>query len=584
MNWRKPQRGLHDQAEPRPLVSGGAQDLHEQAAAKLLERYAVPEPDDLTVERVWQRLANPVSNQIDSRWRFTVSVVAPVGLAFLFLLGVILWRGPTRASPPSATPIATAAPAVAARAFPDAPAKASSAALPGARVSAELGATRGGVFFSRPAEHWQPGRDGQELAESQWLRTDPSGMAVLDIPGVASVLMAPGTQLGLDRLKAGTFLRLSRGSVIARVSKRPPGEPFVILTDRYAVKVVGTLFQVDQDASDRTAVAVREGTVEIAAVDGRTWRVQAGQRWVSSEPGQLGASAIPDAVKTLLEDGLLRASAADLDRELMAVGEVSAAAAGSSGRVAAEGSLPARVPAESAPLLGGPLVAPVSPPVVLAEREVGPSERLGLAPAPATATAPAPAGAYSIGRALEERGEYTAAAAELARAPQSDPKYADLALYSLGRLYQHRLNNPSGALEAFRSYRSRYPQGALLPEVDLAVLEIEAQSGDRKAALAESVRFLASHPASERTGEVHRLRGDLLSEAGECRVALGEYAQVSAPAFAEAALYGTARCQRKLGNPSAAEETLRTYLERFPAGAHRDEVTRELANDAAKHF
>ena len=84
---------------------------------------------------------------------------------------------------------------------------------------------RAGVFFSRPAERWQAGRSGQELAESEWLRTDPSGLAVLDVRGVASVLIAPGTDLGLDRLNTGTFLRLSRGSVTARVSKRPPGEP-----------------------------------------------------------------------------------------------------------------------------------------------------------------------------------------------------------------------------------------------------------------------------------------------------------------------------------------------------------------------
>jgi len=590
MNRRQNQDG------PQPLIGGGAENLDEQAAAKLLERYAVLEPDDLTVERVWQRLANPVSKRVDSDWRFAASVLAPVGLAFLVLLGTILLRAPTRVAQQRATPIAAAAP------IKTAPI---AAAPIGAAVAAELDATRGGVFFSRPAEHWQPGQDGQVLAESQWLRTDPSGMAVLDIPGVASVLLAPGTQLGIDRLNAGTFLRLLRGSVIARVSKRAPEEPFVILTDRYSVKVVGTLFQVDQDASDRTAVAVREGTVEIAATDGRTWRVQAGQRWISSEPGQLGASAIPDSVKTLLEDGLTRARAADLDRELEAVGQVSTSVpAGSSGRVPAEEfRLPPAVPAgvslahrsvrasSSVALAGVP-----PPPIVLAEREpiaggrpANPLEQLAMEPAPIPTASPATtngasSGAYGKGLALERRGELEAAAAELARAPQDDPEYADLALYALGRLYQNRLGNPRGALEAFQGYRSAYPQGALLPEVDLAVLEIEVKGGNRKEALAESVRFLASHPASERTDEVRRLRGDLLSEAGECRVALGEYAQVSAPASAEAALYGIARCQRKLGNWPAAKEALLTYRKRFPAGGHRDEVARELADESTKQF
>jgi hypothetical protein len=329
------------------------------------------------------------------------------------------------------------------------------------------------------------------LAESEWLRTDPSGMAVLDVSGVASVLIAPGTDLGLDQLSSGTFLRLSRGSVTARVSKRSPGEPFVILTDRFSVKVVGTLFEVDPDASDRTSVSVREGTVEIAAADGRTWRVEAGQRWVSSEPTQLGASEIADPVKALLEDGLRRVNATDLERELEAVGVVSAArqanAKSELGLVPAVDVAPARVslsvpiegkgkqrghePAsrtESAIAPGNPEPAAtpsamgkepaLPPPVVLAEREPitrdrssPSSEQLSFEKAPAPT--PTGDGAYSKGLALERRGQLEEAAAELTRAEKDDPAHADLALYALGRLYQHRLRNSQGALAAFESYR-----------------------------------------------------------------------------------------------------------------------------------
>ena len=126
---------------------------------------------------------------------------------------------------------------------------------------------------------WQPGEEGQPLGQGQSLRTDPNGQAVMDVLGIASLLISHETDIAIERLDGGTFLRLSRGSVVARVSKRPANEPFFILTHHFSVQVVGTLFQVDQDASDRTAISVREGVVEITGADGRSWRVHSGQSW-----------------------------------------------------------------------------------------------------------------------------------------------------------------------------------------------------------------------------------------------------------------------------------------------------------------
>ena len=594
--------------EPLPLTSGGATDVDEQAAAKLLERYAVAPPDDLTVERVWQRLARPISpapKRADRRLARALGLLAPVAaLASVAVLGLVLLRGPARLSKPLAQPPAQAV--------------AQPAAQPAAQIvpaarTAELAAAHGGVFFSRPAERWQPGEEGQVLAESQSLRTDASGRAVLDVPGIAAVLMTPGTDVAIERLNGGTFLRLSRGSVVARVSKRPPSEPFVILTDRFSVKVVGTLFQVDQDrraagtgagptgdpldANDRTAVTVREGTVEITAADGRAWRVGAGRSWISSAPEQLGTAAIADPVRTLLEDGLRRVNPAELERDLQAVGDQSAvgrAGARSGDAAAASEVAPAmlratRDPARSRPSSGlaapesarGSVAASPPPPLVLAERDpIQPVDRAVLPPAvpppPSPAAAAPTAGAYANGLALERRGKLEAAAAELRRADEDDPGHADLALYALGRLFQHRLHDSQNALAAFESYRSRYPGGALLPEVDLAVLEVEMAAGNRKAALAESGRFLATHPASERADEVRLLHGNLLREGGDCHAALEAYAQVAAPAFADEALYETAYCQRKLGDGAAARASLQAYRRRFPAGVHRDQVSTEL--------
>jgi outer membrane protein assembly factor BamD (BamD/ComL family) len=204
-------------------------------------------------------------------------------------------------------------------------------------------------------------------------------------------------------------------------------------------------------------------------------------------------------------------------------------------------------------------------------------------PAPDIAAAPQSAvnGPYASGLALERRGDFAGAASELAQAAEKEPSHADLALYALGRLFQHRLNDPRRALETFERYRSHYPHGTLSQEVDLAVLEIDVQTDDHRNALAESARFLAAHPASERTAEVHALRGNLLRGGGDCRKALAEYAAAATSSFAEAALYGTARCQKELGNAAAASEALRAYHARFPAGPHHDEVARDLA---AKDF
>ena len=94
------------------------------------------------------------------------------------------------------------------------------------------------------------------------MRTDTTGRAVFRVRGVAAVLVDQNSDVGLERLTKGTFLWLSHGTLTARVSKRSRTEPFVVETDRYAVKVVGTLFTVEQGPGDHTAVSVREGVVE----------------------------------------------------------------------------------------------------------------------------------------------------------------------------------------------------------------------------------------------------------------------------------------------------------------------------------
>ena len=156
------------------------------------------------------------------------------------------------------------------------------------------------------------------------------------------------------------------------------------------------------------------------------------------------------------------------------------------------------------------------------------------------------------------------------------PLRGDLALYSLGRLEHRRRHDPASALAAFRRYRARYPRGALLPEVDFEILQLDLETHDRGGALTEAARFLAGHPSSERTPQVHLLRGNLLRDAGRCAEALPEYAAVHEDPLADDALYSTAYCQRKLGDRAAAASTLTEYLRSFPHGDHRADALRAI--------
>jgi outer membrane protein assembly factor BamD (BamD/ComL family) len=188
-------------------------------------------------------------------------------------------------------------------------------------------------------------------------------------------------------------------------------------------------------------------------------------------------------------------------------------------------------------------------------------------------------GPYARARALEAKREFGAAAREYERASVEDPAHADLATYRLGRLAQKNLHDPVRARAAFTRYRERFPNGALLPEVDFAMLELEVETHSDTAALADASRFLAAHPTSERADEVRLLRGNLRRDQSQCSEAIGDYAMVSSAPFTDHAVYSTAYCQRKLGDRQGAAATLRGYLARFPNGAHRAEAEKALSDD-----
>jgi len=574
---------------PKRLADGGADTRDERAIAALVAELPSALPEDVAVERVWRRVIAPeAAARRQAPFWMPVVAVAVVAMITLVTIAGPFWRG---------------SPAVA--------------------TVAALSLSSGGVFSSSPSHDWHKSVNGEELREADRLRTDATGHAVFRVRGVAAVLEREGTDLAIEHLGLATSLRLSRGVLTARVSKRKPDEPFVVETERYTITVVGTLFTVEQGPGDRTVVSVREGIVEVKDRRGPVDRVVAGQRW-TSDSREIRKDRTADAVKTLLEACLEGRPPAELAAAFTAASLPVApaeSAAGSTGIAPSPGrpvtpAAPSPIPssvgrgATGAREVGdraqvgvsagtSPAPAPVPAPVVgsvvvtmePATPDESPSARPTAAPAvsvdappitsaqPPSSAAAVDEGPYARGLALEGKGDLEAAAKELARAADEDPRHADIALYALGRLAQRRLHDGPRARAAFNRYRARYPQGALLPEVDLAILEIEVDTHAQADALADSARFLAAHPTSERIDEVHLLRGNLLRDAGACQDALVEYAKVRTAPFTDHALYSTAYCQRKLGDRAAAGATLRDYLTRFPSGAHRAEAQQALAEE-----
>jgi TolA-binding protein len=537
---------------PVPLIGGGALGLDDRATADMLARLTTPVEDDLAIQRNWRRLTSrPLSRR--SRLNAVLAGAASVAVATAVAVAV----GPFRLhhqQPASAI---------------------------------ELVAASGGVFLSRPAEDWRPGTRGQGLGEGQRLRTDQSASALLLAKGVAAVLVDPESDVAFEQLAAGSVLRLGTGSIVARVSKRPPNEPFVVLTDRYSVRVVGTLFSVAQGPGDRVEVSVREGTVVIAEGSVELARVTAGMRWTSGANASVPDRTADDTAR-LLQSALHGNDAAGAQKQLEGL---LAAASVRSNSTPAVDEVAQRTPAVRAsrpsPAVAGPAIAHRTAP---APSAVAP-EISEPAPEPITSAVPEarpsvvrradPEDAYDDALALEAAGDARGAVEALTQVAERDPVHAELALYGLGRLKLRRLADPEGALADFKRYRQRYGTGALLPEVDLSIFEIEASLGRRAEAMAESDRYLTVHRDVGRTDEVRLLRGNLLRDGGDCVGALREYSLVISQAVGDDATYAIAFCQRKLGDRIAAKATLRDYLARFPAGAHRVEVHRALESAEA---
>jgi TolA-binding protein len=454
-------------------------------------------------------------------------------------------------------------------------------------------------------------------------------MALLRIPGVAAIHIAPGAEVQVDSVFPKTRLTLMQGEITARVQKRHPGESFTVMAGSEEVRVVGTVFSVSRTTGGNVAVSVREGTVVVAedGAGGATTvvaQIPGGSRWEIG--GTWTADRTGEPVVALLDETLQGHAAAELLPALRLASRDSTqeitrppvAASSQAPQLMRAVRLPPVIPPAPAAVQSSPksLAAPAAEPIMRGAPE---SQTRAVSVSPASAAtppldtaprrrrsasrsaptgpsamdpssvvapsrsvdsaAPAQVAPFAESPAREARGDLPAAAESLARAATEDRGHAELALVELGRLAQRRLNDPDRALAAFRQYRQEYPQGALLAEVDFSVLEIAMSRGDKAATLAETEHFLAAHPDSPRVVEIRMLRANQLRDLGHYEKALADYLALSDSTAADDAVYSAAYCELKLGDPARAAATLRSYLQRFPEGAHRSEARSALAGN-----
>jgi hypothetical protein len=141
--------------------------------------------------------------------------------------------------------------------------------------------------------------DGDVLEAGDVLRTSLVGHAVLTLPDDSRMRLSPGTQVALTRAEANDVaLTLERGRVAVHASHRQR-RGFVVHSSGLSVRVIGTLFTVEQMAG-AVEVAVVEGKVRVEPPEGEPMflvpgeRVKFDQNTWKVEKGSVTSSQIAD--------------------------------------------------------------------------------------------------------------------------------------------------------------------------------------------------------------------------------------------------------------------------------------------------
>jgi len=234
---------------PTRLIEGGASTAEERAAASLLSNVPATTVDASSVDRVWQRLAEPERPAWYRRLRIPMGVMAA-------LATFVLWTRPVTHPTP---------------------------------LGVELLLSSGGVAKSE-----------------QQLQTDASGRALLRLPSVAGVLLYEGARASIE----GATLRLTKGSLSARTSKQPfsvrTAQHIVRGDDSlFTVTVADGAVTV---SAHKGSVAVLRGEVLLAQVTtGRRWTIGEPGTWSKDETSATVASLLDGSLAGRSREELLPA-------------------------------------------------------------------------------------------------------------------------------------------------------------------------------------------------------------------------------------------------------------------------------------
>jgi hypothetical protein len=400
-------------------------------------------------------------------------------------------------------------------------------------------------------------------------------MAVLSADAVAS-----------GRAQARTTeIALSKGSIELHVLPRAPGHDFAVSAGRYRFTVVGTAFTVSQTGSHLELV-VSEGTVAVWRETKRLATVGAGGQWEAEV--NPAASARPQTTRAQTEQS---SPAARVDPLPPATPSLAlspptpplAAVAGAPAVAAGSPLARAATPALASPPATAPLAAVASAPparVVTPALALSPATPAAVAAAfPArTATPAAPVAVHrDCGQLAASKRAQEALTCYQDQAAQSGLA-GETAQYELARLWRDSFGDPDRAIAAFKTQRSRFPNGALRNEADLSIIELLPRLDRHADALAESEQFLAVHPRAERRGEIRLLRGNIFREVlhdldhAEREYALGAE---SGGRVGNDNRFLHAVCLEAMGRVDEARKAFETYLLQA-GGAHAQEAKRRL--------
>jgi hypothetical protein len=168
---------------------------------------------------------------------------------------------------------------------------------------------------------------------------------------------------------------------------------------------------------------------------------------------------------------------------------------------------------------------------------------------------------------------------------KGDDVAAQNALYMLGNLAREQDHDGAGALSIWRTYRHRFPAGALATEVDLAILDELLAEKRFNEALNSTDDFLRRYPSYFLAPHVRLERAELLrsglarpADAAEAyqRILSSE----SDPNVRDEALYGLGLSREATGSTADVTSIWRQYRRDFPRGKHASEVANRLSTKA----